>query len=68
MEEINWIVVARILRILLIYIYIYGREQGAINVMKVSTINSRGKVKIFKKKGALKFHNDNNPFLLSTRK
>lgn len=29
--------------------------------MKVSTINSRGKVKIFKKKGALKFHNDNNP-------
>lgn len=49
MEEINWIVVARILRILLIYIY--GREQGAINVMKVSTINSRGKVKIFKKRG-----------------
>lgn len=34
-----------------IYIYIYGREQGAINVMKVSTINSRGKVKIFKKRG-----------------
>lgn len=51
MEEINWIVVARILRILLIYIYIYGREQGTINVMKVSTINSRGKVKIFKKRG-----------------
>lgn len=32
-------------------IYIYGREQGTINVMKVSTINSRGKVKIFKKRG-----------------
>lgn len=54
MEEINWIVVARILErenTFNMYIYIYGREQGAINVMKVSTINSRGKVKIFKKRG-----------------
>lgn len=52
MEEINWIVVARILeRENTFNIYIYGREQGAINVMKVSTINSRGKVKIFKKRG-----------------